>query len=463
MRLFLSRSFKISRGGVFAESHKFLILLLACGWMTFRPSIPPARGQEFSSQPVAVGYRDFNYGSQVYKAPTAEKPEHKLWWNDGFWWGTLCDSATNKCRIHRLNLARQSWTNVGPDIDDRSPTLEDALWDGQHLYIVSHIFFTATSGPARLYRYSYDPISKSYSQDPGFPVNVNNEKSESLALAKDSEGQLWLTWQAHNKVMVNRTMGDDLTWGTPFQLPVQGAEVKFDDISAIIAFGGNKVGIMWSNQDDEKMYFAAHLDSDADQIWQARESALTDASLPIADDHINLKSIPDNGGTVFAATKTSAENFDEPNIYLLKRDANGTWSKYVVARKAQNHTRPLLVINDQNRKIYIFMTALDVNPRPVYMKSSDLDDLKFREGFGSVFIQSASDNLINNPTTTMQDVNCVTGILILASDEGTHHYFHNYMSLGGGCEPAAPSAPNSFSHCGQQLSDQSCMDHHILQ
>ncbi|MHB8114188.1 MAG: hypothetical protein ACYDHA_12110, partial [Bellilinea sp.] len=34
-----------------------------------------------------VGYKDFGYGTAV--APTADKPQSKLWYHDGFWWGVL--------------------------------------------------------------------------------------------------------------------------------------------------------------------------------------------------------------------------------------------------------------------------------------------------------------------------------------------------------------------------------------
>ena len=117
---------------------------------------------------------------------TGEKPESKLWWNAGFWWGTLWDDDIDKYRIHRFDVGSQSWQNVGPDVDDRNTTLSDALWDGQKLYIVSHIVSTS-SNPSRLYRYSYDASSNSYSYD--FPnpyyVEVNEGGAEELTIAKD--------------------------------------------------------------------------------------------------------------------------------------------------------------------------------------------------------------------------------------------------------------------------------------
>ncbi len=397
--------------------------------------------QNCSSTPVTEGYRDFNFGSTVYNLPTSEKPEHKLWWNDGYWWGSLWDPGANKYRIHRFNLASQCWTSVGPDIDDRSQSLADALWDGQKLYVASHITELSSTGPGRLYRYSYNSSTKAYALDSGFPVQISNKESETLTLTKDSSGQLWASWVESSKVMVNRSTGNDQTWGTPFQLPVQGASVGSDDISAIVAFGNNKVGILWSNQNDKKMYFATHRDSDADDVWQVKETALSDGSKPVADDHINIKIATDNSGYVYAVTKSSTSSSSDPLIYLLRRDVNGGWSVYVVANKSENHTRAILAIDEAQRKMYVFMARLSGNPRCIYMKTSNLDNIQFASGVGEEFIRSESDDMVNNPTSMRQNVNSTTGILILASDENTHNYLHNYLSIDDGGTPPPNQQP----------------------
>lgn len=424
---------------------KFLANIFCLALLAFALAAGDASvyAQNCSSTPVTKGYRGFNYGSTVYNMPTSEKPEHKLWWNDGYWWGSLWDPGANKYRIHRLNLSSQCWSSVGPDIDDRSQSLADALWDGQKLYIASHITELSGTGPGRLYRYSYNFSSQTYALDAGYPVQISNKESETLTLTKDSSGQLWATWVEGSKVMVNRSTSNDQTWGTPFQLPVQGASVSSDDISAIVAFGGNKVGILWSNQNDKKMYFATHLDSNADDVWQVKETALSDGSKPVADDHINLKITADNGGNVYAVTKSSTSTSSEPLIYVLKRTSSAAWSAYVVATKADNHTRPILSIDEESRKIYVFMARLSGNPRCIYMKSTNLDNIQFPSGLGEEFIRSESDDMVNNPTSTRQNVNSATGIVILASDENTHYYLHNYMSLGGNLPPNQPPVANA--------------------
>jgi hypothetical protein len=60
--------------------------------------------------------------------------------------------------------------------------------------------------------------------------------------------------------MVSHSLdGADRTGKTPFVLPAAGtSNLKSDDISSVVAFEANKVGIMWSNQNDSAMYFFAY-------------------------------------------------------------------------------------------------------------------------------------------------------------------------------------------------------------
>jgi uncharacterized repeat protein (TIGR02543 family) len=390
------------------------------------------------SVPVTVGYRDFYFGKSVNGLLTGEKPQSKLWWNDGLWWGCLWDLAPKKYAIHRFNAATQSWTSTGIVIDSRVDSKGDALWDGQYLYYVSQ-HYTNSPGPAasgdegRLYRYSYNSASKSYSLDAGFPVIVNNSVSETLVLAKDSTGKLWVTWTEGGKVKVNRSLGSDLTWGTPFDLPVQGTDIKIDDISSILAFGGNKIGILWSNQNDKKSYFAVHLDGNADEAWEPKEQALADAVLgAVSYDHINLKPSCDSDGNVYAATKTNLTKSGLPLVYLLQRTAAGVWTRYLVSTVDEGYIRPIVLIDGSNHKIYVFATSEASSHRSIYMKSSDLSNIAFPSGLGTPFIQSATDTVIMNPTSTKQCLNGATGLLVLAADQHTRTYLHNYLDLSGG-------------------------------
>jgi len=399
----------------------------------------------FAQTPIDAGYRDFSYGSTVFEAPTADKPESKLWWNDGSWWGILWDPAANKYRIHRFDLAIQTWANVGPEVDDRSQSLADALWDGQKLYIVSHVYSggSQTSGGApasssgRFYRYTYEAGTKTYSLESGFPVTVNSAISETLVLDKDSIGRLWVTWTQSSKVYLNYSDNDGATWATPFALPTQGANTSSDDISTLIAFNG-KIGVVWSNQSDSKVYFSAHKDSDTPTVWGGQEVALFDPSLgAVADDHLNIKMSTDGGGNLYCASKTSLSGTTTPGIYLLKRGFGGGWTQYVVATKADDYTRPIVVIDDENRELYVFAKSGSY----ITKKKVSLDNISFPSGKGDDFIKNSDNSDINDATASKHNVNSTTGILILASDEVNRYYYHNYLALAsnGGAVPTISS------------------------
>ncbi len=402
-------------------------------------NMSPAR----ASEPVEVGYRDFSYGTSGNSTPTGEKPESKLWWNDGFWWGSLYDDAAQAYHIYRLDLTSQTWIDTATTLDDRNSSKADALWDdaSQKLYVVSHTFTTngqptsSASEWGRLYRYTYNSATKTYSLDAGFPVTVTQGKSETLVIAKDSTGQLWVTYVEDQQVMVNRSTGGDLVWGTPFALPAssQAVSVSSDDISSVIAFQGNKIGVMWSNQPQSKMYFAVHNDQDPDNVWQPEQTALPGPNCTgdCADDHINLKSLQaDNSGRVYAAIKTSLSASNAPLIMLLVRDLGGGWASHVFGRNSDDHTRPIVLLDEEHGRIYMFATAPE-SGGAIYYKTTEIDNIAFPLGRGDLFLQSSADVKINNATSTKQNLNSATGLVVLASDSGTRYYLHNYLSLGG--------------------------------
>src|SRR5687768_2136320 len=112
-------------------------LVLRSGWQSFgimwfvalalffTSAVPPL----WAADPVDVGYRDFSFGTICKPALTGEKPESKLWFNDGFWWGSLCNGTDGKYYIYRLNLATQDWIQTTTMLDDRAGSKADVLWD----------------------------------------------------------------------------------------------------------------------------------------------------------------------------------------------------------------------------------------------------------------------------------------------------------------------------------------------
>src|SRR5215212_6696560 len=387
-----------------------------------------------------IGYRDFSFNPAV--APTGEKPQSKLWFNDGTWWASMFNRTAEEYHIYRYDRATHTWSDTGTLIDERNSSKADTLWDGSHLYVATAGSCASCSPQsARILRYSYDPTTKRYTRNPGFPVTVTSGGLETIVLDKDTTGKLWVTYTQNKKVYVNRTLGNDQTWGTPFVLPVKGTSVSADDISAVVAFD-SQIGVMWSNQVDSAMYFATHRDGDPDDVWQGSRTAIQGPNY--ADDHISLRSLQaaDSTGRVFAAVKTSLNDVPNPNPnaplnLLLVRDRDGNWTNHVFGRVGDNHTRPIVMLDEEHRDLYMFATAPCCAGGAIYYKKTSLSNVSFSNGVGTPFIQSPTDTNINDATSTKQNVSSATGLMVLASSghvvsgsTGSGYYWHNIMDLG---------------------------------
>jgi hypothetical protein len=402
--------------------------------------------QVSAGTPIDVGWMDHSFGTSVNN-PTAEKPQSKLWFNNGIWWGALYQPSASAFTIHRFDWATDNWTNTGVVIDAREDSHIDTLWDGSKLFIISHGTSSTTSGDsAQVRRYSYNSGSQTYTLDAGFPVTVSTGGMEAAVIAKDSTGILWITFtQNSGYIYVSHSNAAHTTWTTPYVLPFTNeADGQADDISSIIAFGGNKIGVMWSNQNTDAFYFAVHQDGAADNAWTL-ETSLQGSN--VADDHINLSA--DSTGKIYAAVKTSAPTSQPTSalIRLLVRQTNGTWASYTFGRVSDNHTRPIVLIDEETRNIYMlatFPTGSDTQGEIRY-KMTSMDNIAFPVGAGTQFIYNSAHQYINNVSSTKQNITCASGILVIADDNGSDFYFHNKATCGMGVinPPTATPTPTA--------------------
>src|SRR3954451_1397565 len=442
-----------------------LAVLVVLGGLTVVPLSAPAA----TAATGDIGFVDQSF-TGVTNPPTSDKPQSKLWFNDGLWWATMFDPVSVTWHIFRLDRATQTWVDTGTQVDNRVQTLSDALWDGQKLYIASQWVTISTTAapkasvvnkPARLYRYSYLPASKTYVLDSGFPAVINDNSSETLNIDKDSTGRLWATWTQvsgssatgfTNAVYVNSTVGSDNVWGTPMVLPVAGANPDVDDISAVVAFGGNRIGVMWSNQLDGTVYWAVHPDGAPTTTWTGGVAV---RGTKLADDHVNIKTLQaDQAGRVFAAVKTSldeagaAKTSAQINLLTFK-PGTGAWSSATFGTIADCHTRPIVMLDEENAQVHVFATAptaagcaFSGAPGTIYEKVASLDNPVFPPGRGTPVIRDIADANMNNATSTKQSVNSRTGLVVLASNNTTKTYWHADLPIAG---PPVPAPRASFT------------------
>jgi hypothetical protein len=413
-----------------------------------------AAGPVVSTAVADIGVQDASY-DPIGGSPTGSKPESKLWFNDGFWWSTMFDPPSGDNRIFRL--ASTGWVNTGVTIDARDNTRADVLSQGNTLYVSSHNFTSiasaSTSSNGRLWRFTYNTATDTYTRDAAFPASglpINAIKSETLVIDKDTTGRLWATWTDGSRVFVSSTNGTDTQWGTPFQVP-GSTTLDADDISSLIAFDG-KIGVMWSNQVDGRFWFAVHPDGSAPTAgWtaQALDGALTKSS----DDHVNLKTFE---GKVYAAVKTSETVASAPLTELLVRDTAGTWTVAPFGSVRNSHTRPIVVIDTSARKLRMFATG----PQPpstsgqssgdILEKDADLASPLFPSdpasttsvrGIGTPVISDTGSPDMNNVTSTKQNVSSTTGLMIMANNDITHRFWHNVLGAPVAGEPSPPPPP----------------------
>jgi len=416
-----------------------LVTVLALPSVVGRPGRP-------AGQSADVGWVGFPFAANGVNAPTGRKPEaSKLWFTDGSWWGILFRPSRDAYVIHRLDQGSSTWVDTGVVVDDRNVSRADVLWSDPHLYIVSGGLDPRSAKHAALFmRFSYDPETEGYALDAGFPVRLTDGGAETFVLDRDDDGRAWVTFTSGRTVYVTHTLGTDRDWTPPFPLPLpEAASLTDDDISAVVAYEGH-IGVMWSDQTDGAMYFASHEDGADDRRWTVT-AAIQGPSL--ADDHINLKALRDDpAGLVVAVVKTSRNDApgaspQDPLVLVLVLKPDGSWEQHVVGRVRDNQTRPLLLVDEDHRQLYVFMSAPCCSGGTIYYKVSSLDRIEFAAGVGEPFLRRGAPSAVNNPSGTKQNLGAKTGLVVIASDDEADIYLFNSLRLDGPAVPRPSPTP----------------------
>jgi hypothetical protein len=409
-----------------------------------------------SAAPGDVGFEGLSHAGTG--TPTGTKrAESVLWYNDGSWWGNLWDTASSDFHIFRFDPSTQGWVDTEVATETRTDTHHDVLWDGTTLFIASHKFVNdgipAASGyPSTLRRYSYNASTDTYTSLGS--SQINNQRTETLVIDKDTTGRLWATWQQGNRIYLNVTATDGTTWGTPFAHP--NAAVSVDDTSALIAFGPGKMGLMWSRQvgdSSDGFYFSVHSDGAGNTTWSTPQGIVTGERS--GDDHINLKWLDSSGGRVFAAVKTSFSSSSQPLIQLLAMSSTGTWSTHTIATVAECPNRVLVLIDEGAQTLRTFATY----PKPsgttnagvctssggaIYEKTTPISNINFTTAKTARIVDA--DQYVHNGSSTKQNVNngrtggsgtANSGVLVIADVNATSRYWHHYA--GPAADTTAPT------------------------
>ncbi len=415
---------------------------------------------------VTVGYRDFAFDPSKAGRATENSPQSKLWFAGGFWYGGLFNAATSNYEIYRHNDATHTWVTTGDTVDNRDRTNGDYLYDGANnkLYVVStrhscDAINNPTPGTCNdavnFYQYTVNlanPLASQYTLDATFPraiiggpyagTGISTGGADTVTLAKDAD-RIYVGWTrqsdtntaASTTSVAFSTNAAHTTWSAPVLIN-QGEDGQ-TNTSALVAFGAN-VGIYYTDMHAASAdvgNFKVHTGGNLGGTWGAAEVATPNT----VDNQANAKA--DAAGNVYVAIKTGSA---AEQIRLLRRTTGGTWSQRGVADGASTNVRPQVVIDTAfnsgaGAAIVIMNDNAAGNGSIYYKMATPLAGLSFTvAGKGTLLIDSATDNDMEDATTTKQVINEASGLLVEATDQTSKFYMHGHLGLPDTADVTGP-------------------------
>ena len=414
------------------------------------------------SAAVEVGYRDFSYSTSI-TAPTGQKPESKLWYADGTWWGALWNNTVRRLEIHRFNQATQAtnaWTRdrhdhrQPPQRRGRHPLgRQQALRADPHEGHRHHGHRPRPEVPAVRLQHDHQEVHPRGVQDGG--EQEGRGRGAGQGQHRQAVGHLHhrehrrrprgprrpLHHQRHHLDRAVRAAGlrrrTTSAWTTsPPWWPTRTPST-----------GTRRIGVLWSNESAgtaNGLYFASHVDGagDTSASWAGRGCA-PPRSAPMTTS-TSSRSTPTPPATSTprsrrARTTPPPPTPADPLIVVYRLNLNGTWT-HTTAWHGQGRRHP----GDHPARLdqpprptcsapaRAAAAAPSTPRRPRWARSPSPPASAPRSS------RARQDPKINNATSTKQTVNSTTGLLVLAGDDSTRFYVHNFLTIRGG-DTTAPT------------------------
>lgn len=406
-------------------------------------TIPSTRPSDAPVDPDVRAFRGFSILPGEPAEPPGVSLQSRLWSIDGRWWGALVEPASRETRIHELSPGGEAWTDTGTLLDERPGAMVDAVWDGDRLFVASAVPGRSSHDSLRVAGYVRDEAGR-FSLAPNFPVVLTEAGTEASSIARDSTGRVWAAWAADGKVTVAHSAADEAVWEAPAPFDDPAASVGSGDVAALVAFGGDRLGLVWTTRANDAVHFASRADSDPPDRWSGVEIAFDGE--PLAEAAISAAAGQD--GTVVVALETAVADAPDagqgdPGSAVLVRAADGTWRSTLFGRVEDRLGGPVVAVDPATGGIHVFA----VSPRhggAVHLKSAELGRLEFPAGRGSTLIADPSQPDIAFLTSAKHPPPLADGIVVLGFDETSGFYWHAIVAAPG-APSATPSPPASGS------------------
>lgn len=285
--------------------------------------------------------------------PTQDKPQSKLWLARGRYWAwlpvpggsTLLErTATGwrelgHLRSHLANLPGQA------DVWADESSVRAVLVGNDRLAVVELTFDAALN--------TYQPGAVRH-EFLLAPQVKDGDRLETATIARDSRGRWWIACDRDQQITAFWTTDDEgLQWSSGFTL---GTNTHRDDISTLVVLP-DRVGVVWSDQVADAVYFREHLDGQPPADWG--QTITVQQGGKTADDH--LSAVVAEDGTLFVVTKNSVDQVGSPQLVLRVRRPNGSWENhpYAVLQDKLGPSRPIALLAGQSQQLYLLHTMYD--------------------------------------------------------------------------------------------------------
>jgi hypothetical protein len=380
--------------------------LLAC-------ALPPAASADTGLPMFYIGEGGTNARSQS-----------KCWFADSTWWCALLDGSDSYFYRLEGSVWRQQ-LNPGP-----FNSLDHARADVCPVCDTVYVLMGHDTFP-RLHKFVYqDGV---YAPPYGWHTPLGFDfSSQAATLAVDSRSRIWIVYEANafpnSMHAIYSTDGDRTFAEIPFDVSVDGAGQ--DDICAVTAFAGDRIGVFWSDQHNGYFGFRVHRDDDPPDLWQSIELVASEPVL--VDGHLNLAVSSD--GRVFAVVKTSHDTIGETMVGLFVREVDGAWSdlhQVCAYSDSSEATKPIVLLSESENRIYVLYTNRAVTPSQIECRWSDMDEVSF--GQAEILIclggEGGLGRGLDHVSSMKGNLTPETGLLAIATEMESRMVYYNIREI----------------------------------
>ncbi len=289
-------------------------------------------------------------------AATQDKPQCKLWFAHAQWWAWLPD-PDGSAVYSRTSSGWKRLTHLNDHLR-HLPERAD-VWPG------SNAVRAVLAGNDRLAAVElvYDAVDRTYrtgmlrhefrwTTTVHRDINANHDESlETATIGQDRLGRWWIAFDRGRSIHVTWTVDTTgLSWNPPVTM---ATNVMPDDICSLYLLP-DRVGVIWSNQQQDSVVAREHLYGSAPEEWSApiciQQGGRT------ADDHLHC-AVAGNG-TLFVASKNSVDQINEPQQTLRVRHPGGKWTNHSYATRTaeSSPTRPIAITGGTPEQLFLLHT-----------------------------------------------------------------------------------------------------------